>query len=498
LASTPNLSLRRVQSGAILTHRADARRPLPQSGRGEYGPAMSAAVPYAPPVPPAPVRPLSLPAFLRAMRTNALGIWPEAAYEQEVVERSILGRRSILLNQPDAIHRVLVENHENYRRSPASVRILRPITGNGLLLAQGEDWRLQRRTVAPALAPRVLPLLVRHVAAVAQETLAYLRLQAGRDCDLLAAMQIAALEIAGRSMFSLEMREFGPGLRALIREFGLRSSHPTLLDLLLPPSVPTPRDFGRWRFKVRWMRYIAQIMEARLAAAATSGEARDLFDVLLEARDPESGRGFSREQLRDQVATLMLAGHATTAEALFWALTLLSRAAAEQETVAAEVGAVDLSPEGVASALPNLVRTRAVISEALRLYPPAFTIARAAIGADRAGSIDIAPGTLILIAPWVLHRHRRLWRHPEVFDPSRFMPEAPQPPRFAYLPFGSGPRVCVGAQFAMAEATLVLATLIQNFEIAMDPGETVLPVAIVTTQPDHPPRFRLRARRAGA
>ncbi|MBV8456523.1 MAG: cytochrome P450 [Acetobacteraceae bacterium] len=454
---------------------------------------MSIATAYIPPVPSVPLRPLSLPAFLRAVRTNALGIWPEAAYEQEAMEQSILGRRTILLNQPDAIHRVLVENHENYRRSPASIRILRPITGNGLLLAQGEDWRLQRRTVAPALTPRVLPLLMPHVAAVAQETVAFLRLQAGRDCDLLAAMQVAALEVAGRSMFSMEMRELGPGLRALIQEFGQRCSHPTLLDLLLPPSVPTPRDLVRWRFKLRWMRYVERIMEARLAVP-TAAEARDLFDLLLEARDPESGKGFSREQLRDQVATLMLAGHATTAETLFWALTLLSRVAAEQELVAAEVGAVDLSPEGAAAALPTLVRTRAVISEALRLYPPAFAIARAAIAADRAAGIDIAPGTVLLIAPWVLHRHRRLWRDPTVFDPSRFMPDAPQPPRFAYLPFGAGPRVCVGAQFALAEATLVLAALIQNFEIAMDPTEVVLPVAIVTTQPDHPPRFRLRAR----
>jgi cytochrome P450 len=343
----------------------------------------------------------------------------------------------------------------------------------------------------------VLPLLMRHVAAVAQETVAYLRLQAGRDCDLLAAMQVAALEVAGRSMFSLEMREFGPGLRALIQEFGLRSSHPTLLDLLLPPSVPAPRDLIRWRFKIRWKRYMERIMEARLAAPK-AGEARDLLDLLLEARDPESGKGFSRAQLRDQVATLMLAGHATTAEALFWALTLLSRAGAEQEMAAAEVGAADLSPERAAAVLPMLVRTRAVISEALRLYPPAFAIARAAIRADRAGGIDIAPGTVLLIAPWVLHRHRRLWRNPALFDPSRFMPDAPQPPRFAYLPFGAGPRVCVGAQFALAEATLVLAALIQNFEIAMNPGEVVLPVAIVTTQPDHPPRFRLRERRAGA
>jgi cytochrome P450 len=146
------------------------------------------------------------------------------------------------------------------------------------------------------------------------------------------------------------------------------------------------------------------------------------------------------------------------------------------------------------AAMPHLVRTRAVISEALRLYPPAFALAREAIGPDRVGSIEIPRGTVLLIAPWVLHRHRKLWRDPDAFDPSRFLPDAPPVPRFAYLPFGAGPRVCVGAQFALTEATLVLATLIREFQVTLDDPVPLLPVAIVTTQPNHPPTFRLQSR----
>jgi cytochrome P450 len=144
--------------------------------------------------------------------------------------------------------------------------------------------------------------------------------------------------------------------------------------------------------------------------------------------------------------------------------------------------------------MPHLMRTRAVISEAIRLYPPAFAIAREAIGKDRIGDLDIPRGTVLLIAPWVLHRHQRLWRDADAFDPSRFLPDAPPIPRFAYLPFGAGPRVCVGAQFALAEATLVLAMSIREFEVTLDDPMPVLPVAVVTTQPDHPPTFRLRTR----
>jgi cytochrome P450 len=198
--------------------------------------------------------------------------------------------------------------------------------------------------------------------------------------------------------------------------------------------------------------------------------------------------------LRDQLATLLLAGHQTTAVTLFWALTLLAQAPAEQERVAAEVATRDFGEDAATETLGNLPQTRAVVNETLRLYPAAFTMAREAIAADEAGGIAIPRGALILIAPWVLHRHRRHWRDPDAFDPSRFLPGAPPPERFAYLPFGTGPRVCVGAQFALAEATLVLGALIRDFRVELIGREPVLPVGIVTTQPDHAPWFRLSRR----
>jgi cytochrome P450 len=180
---------------------------------------------------------------------------------------------------------------------------------------------------------------------------------------------------------------------------------------------------------------------------------------------------------------------------LFWALHLVAATPEVEERIAAEAAPLDLGPEGAAEALPTLVYTRAVVQETLRLYPPAFTLARQARGADAAGGIAIPARAVVLIAPWVLHRHRRLWDEPEKFDPARFLPGATPPERCAYLPFGMGPRVCIGAQFALTEATLVLAAMVRAFHIERADTEPVVPVAVVTTQPDHPPLFRLAPRR---
>jgi len=447
-----------------------------------------------PPVPAAPDQGLSLPAFLRAIRTNTLTMWTTAAYEQDVVIRRFFGRSSVLVNAPEAIRRVLVDNPGNYRRSPASIRILRPITGNGLLLSEGEAWRHQRRIIAPALAPRVMPMLARHIVETAQSQIASIEERVARGpVDLLALMQGLTLEIAGRSMFSLEMGAFGPQLRQGLTEFAQRFGRPFLFDMLLPPSVPTVRDLRRRRFQARWMRLIETIMHDRMREAQPETP-RDLFDLLRAARDPETGEAFSASQLRDQLATLLLAGHETTAVTLFWSLTLLAQDPQEQTRLAEEVRGLAIEPDAAMAILPQLVRTRAVVSEALRLYPPAATIAREAIGPDRLGDLDLPKRSLVMIAPWVLHRHRKFWRDPDAFDPLRFMPDAPAVPRFAYLPFGAGPRICVGAQFALTEAVLVLAMLLQRFEFALDDARPILPVAIVTTQPDHPAQFRLRVR----
>jgi cytochrome P450 len=449
---------------------------------------------FVPPVPPPPDAPLGLRQFLRAVRTNALTIWTRDAYTKDATVRYFLGRRNVLINEPTAIHHVLVDNHANYRRSPASIRILRPITGQGLLLSEGEAWRLQRRTIAPALAPRVLPMLAHHIVTVTQAAMERLAAQAAQGpVNLLATMQMLALEIAGQSMFSIEMQQYGAAMRRLLEEFALRYAQPRMFDMLLPPAIPTLHDLGRARFRKRWMALIDSVVRARLAQPAPD-QPRDLFDLLRAARDPESGAGFSHTELRDQVATLILAGHETTAVALFWALIMLAQAPDEQQWLAEEAATVVLDPATAFTTQAGLPRARAVVSETLRLFPPAFVVVREAIGQDQVAGVDLPPRSVVMIAPWVLHRHHGLWRDPASFDPSRFMPDQPAPPRHAYLPFGTGPRVCVGAQFALTEATLVLTALVQRFQVRLVDRRPILPVAIVTTQPDHPPLVHLRAR----
>src|SRR5256885_6509438 len=262
-------------------------------------------------------------------------------------------------------------------------------------------------------------------------------------------MHYLAIEVAGRAMFSLEMDAFGPRMREMLRDYGERLAQAGVLDILLPPIVPAPQDFARWRFRRRWLRLIDEIVAAR-PKKAVAGAPRDLLDLM--AVDPETGAPVPRRRLADQVATMIAAGHATTAVALFWAFYLVASTPAVQERIAAEAGPLDLAPEGAAEALPHLVYTRAVVQEASRLYPPAYGIFRLARRADEAGGVAVPKGAIVMIAPWLLHRHKTLWTEPDAFDPGRFLPGAPPPDRFAYLPFGMGPRVCVGAQFARAEA----------------------------------------------
>jgi cytochrome P450 len=214
----------------------------------------------------------------------------------------------------------------------------------------------------------------------------------------------------------------------------------------------------------------------------------------MQARDPDTGAGFSPEQLRDQVATMITAGHETTGVALFWALYLLAMDPDAQERVAAEVAGLRLDGSAAEPEAGRLAYTRAVIDEAMRLYPPAFAVVRASRGAATVHGIKVQRGSLMMVAPWVLHRHRDLWKDPGAFDPTRFLPGTPAIDRFAYLPFGIGPRVCIGAHFALTEATLVLGALIQAFRIEKDGARPVLPIAVVTTQPDHAPSFRLHPR----
>jgi unspecific monooxygenase len=227
-------------------------------------------------------------------------------------------------------------------------------------------------------------------------------------------------------------------------------------------------------------------MIAKRRAFVSADAPRDLFELMVAARDPETGHAFNDRQLADQVATMILAGHETTATALFWALYLLALDQDTQTRVAAEA-----TRAGPTSDTNDLPFTRAALDETLRLYPPAYLIARAAYGPDRVGDVAVARNDIVFVAPWLLHRHAKLWDDPHAFKPERFAADAPPHARFSYLPFGFGPRVCIGAQFALTEATLALARIIGAFEVRLADSRPVTPVGIVTIQPDHSPPFRL-------
>jgi cytochrome P450 len=446
-------------------------------------------------VPPSPPRaPESMTAFKRlaAMRESAIGTWGQRAYEEDILRGRFFLNSSFILNTPDAIRHVLVDNYENYSRTPAGFRVLRPMLGEGLLIAEGRAWKHQRRTLAPAFTPRAVATLIPHMVAVTDETVAKLRGLTGGAVDLREIMQRMTLEIAGRTMFSFGMERHGATLRDFVMEYGDRLARPHFLDLVLPRDWPSPRDFARARFRKRWTRFVAMLMTERRAAGKQEGApARDLFDLMNAARDPETNQAFNDVQLGDEVATMILAGHETTATALFWSLYLLALDPVAQEQLAAEARQMPASGE---PDLDRLKFTRAVVDETMRLYPPAFLIARAAIGADVIAGMPIRKNDVILIAPWLLHRHEKLWREPNAFIPERFMPPATPPDRFAYLPFGVGARVCIGAHFALVEATLALARIIAAFRVTLLDKEPVMPMGVVTTQPDRSPMFHIAPR----
>jgi len=446
---------------------------------------------------PRPPRPKPLPVprpqwrTLLQLRRNALSTWGEPAYRELVLAGPFLGRQSLLLNEPGAIKQVLVDKAAAYGRTPATLRILHPMIGDGLFLAEGEAWRFQRRTAAPAFAPKSLGLVATIAARRTAAALDRLAREGRRIADLLALFQELALEIAGEALFSQALEPFTRRLRAQLDRYGTRLARPSPLDLALPRGWPSPAELLRRRMGRSWFALVAEIVAERRARGIEEPP-RDLFDALASARDPETGRGFSERELLDQIATFLIAGHETTALALFWSSYLLALVPEVQDAVAAEATNADLAPEAAPhAALPV---ARAVVQEALRLYPPAFTIVREAREADEVAGHRLAPGDLVVVAPWVLHRHERLWVEPDRFDPRRFLPGAPPVDRFAYMPFGVGPRVCIGARFALVEASVVLAVLLARHRLELVGPKRVLPVAVVTTHPDRRPAFRLGPR----
>jgi cytochrome P450 len=427
--------------------------------------------------------------MLLALRRNAFSAFPPRCLDEPVVKLRVAGRHLVLATSPDAIRHIMITHADDYVRLPFGRRVLGPIVGRGLLVSEGETWRRQRRAMAPAFTPRNVPIMARHIIRCTEVACDRLERSRGTQVNLLHELQMLSLEIAANSLFSMEASTFGPELRKMVSKYmdTVGRLYPT--DVLLPDGVPTLLRARRALFRRRWIRLIHSIIEIRAGGARVDAP-RDLFDLLREAHDSDR-----EDLLADEVSTMIVAGHETTALTLFWMCTLLAKAPQWQTALAIEARRVDLSAEGAATGLPKLMITRAVVEETLRLYSPAFMTGRLAKRAHEICGTRIPEGSIVLIPYWLLHRNPRWWPNPGAFDPSRFL-SGTEPDRFTYLPFGVGRHVCIGAQLAMSEATLAIARLLQKFTIAMTSDRPVLPVGTLSTRPDHAPTFVLQAREA--
>lgn len=454
--------------------------------------------------PPAPVpnaKPLgTLPMLIRFWR-NPLDTWTRFNFEWPITQANgVLGRIAVVC-EPAAIKRVLIDNAANYPKDPLQLRVLSPGLGDGLLTSEGDEWRKQRRALAPLFTPRMVLSFAPAMIATAEWLIErWAPLRPGRRLDIAGEMSVATLEVLQRTIFpaglSREPRDFARGMSELVTALG--TLHP--FDLLGAPEwLPRLGKRSPAHALDFFNAAVDDILAARRAnapASAEQGPPRDLLTMLLEARDPQTGEGLSEVEVRANVVTFIGAGHETTANALTWSLFLLSQHPAWREEVEAEVDAVLGERPLEAEMVERLPCVRATLDEAMRLYPPAPSLSREALTADMLAGEKIHPGTLVVISPYVVHRHKLLWRDPNHFDPTRFMPgEREKIDRFAYLPFGVGARSCIGMSFALQEATIFLAAILRSYRLDLAPGHKVAPIQRVTLRPKGGMPMVLRRRR---
>ena len=457
------------------------------------------SVGFRPPFPIPRTRTVGPLQTIAILRRNPLELWSEAHYREPILSgKTMLGERAVV-SDPTAIRRVFLDNAANYRKDELQLRVLRPGLGRGLLTADGEDWRAQRRALAPLFAPRQVAAFAPAMHDVARANVERLRRKrAGRVVDLSDEMARLTLEMLEHTLFSQGLGRDASEFQTAVSRYFETAGRVDPLDLLgLPSFIPRlgqRRARGTLEF---FARAVNDIIAARRALIASGAPApRDILALLLEAHDPETGRGMSEDDVRANIVTFIGAGHETTANALTWSLFLLSQAPDWRARVEAEVdGAFD--PAGNDASLDHLPVTRAVLEEALRLYPPAAILSREAIDADVLSGRRIRAGTVVTIAPFLLHRHHTLWRDPDMFDPSRFIGTARDAiDRFAYLPFGAGPRVCIGQGFALLEGVMALAHLVRAFRFDLMAGHRVEPVQRITLRPKYGMRMTMSERAA--
>jgi cytochrome P450 len=444
---------------------------------------------FRPPRPGPQPRALGPIALLKALRRNPLECWTKAHFEEPIVLGGFPFGRVAVVSEPAAIRKVLVENSHDYRKSALERRILSPRLRNGLVAVDAEQWSVQRRTLAPLFTRKALSQLAPAMADAAAALVARWRDRPrGSLLDVKTEMSALALDGLLRSIFHQGIVGDAQAMRAAMVTFFESAGRIDPFDVIgLPDSIPR---ITRWRVRAL-LRSFDAALDATIAQrrgglnARPADAAHDMLGIMLAASDPETGRRLSEAEVRGNVLTFIFAGQETTSTALTWALYLLSQSPEWTARITAESQrAHDTQGEELIAHLPE---TRAVLDEAMRLYPPIVGITRTATKEGELAGCAIAGGTMVVVAPYVLHRHARLWDDPERFDPGRFLDgNGRKIDRYSYLPFGVGPRMCIGAGFALQEATLVLAAIMRNFALALAPGQSVWPQQRFTLRPRDP------------
>lgn len=439
--------------------------------------------PLAGPVPPKDR--LKLGALLRVLRENPIASFSEEAYDEPIIEYRLFTLSTLLVSDPEGIKHVLLDNAANYQKAEMGRRVLEPGLGRGLLTSEGEVWRAQRRLMAPAFDHASMRGYAPTVSAMVETLMeSWAGAPPGAPFDIYTVMKRLTLRIISQTMFSSD----ADAVTAILeRSFAdaQSSSMPNILDFMGFPAwlAGWRRNEFRRRLFVPFDAVIHRLIDDRRHPGQGSEGRLDLLARLVSVRDVDSN-GLSPDEIRSQAITIFLAGHETTSLALTWTWYLLARHPAHEARLHAELDEVLGGRLPTYDDLPDLPYTRMVIEESMRLYPPAPLISREPIAEDVICGHRVGKGTYIGINPWVVHRHRRLWDDPLRFDPERFTPERSAiRPRFAYLPFGGGPRICIGAAFAMMEAVIVLAALAQKYKFRLVPGHAVEPRGLITLQP---------------
>jgi cytochrome P450 len=432
-----------------------------------------------------PEKRLSFFKSIKVAKQNAMATIPRIAYREPFWQGSPFLGNALLVNDPVVLKHMLLDNVANYPKADLERDILGAAFGEGLLVSEGEKWRSHRRIMSPAFDFRSL---VSYAPAVTDHAVAFLEgwdaRADGTKVDIAAEMTTLTLHIIARTMFSADAADMGEMVGETMHR-GQEQLVVSLLDIL--PVV------GPWHLSGMMKRVhntfsaldtaMVDLIETR--AKAPANPPRDLLDRLVAAHDCETGAGLTNREVRDEVVIIFLAGHETTAVALTFIWYLLSQHPEAEAKLHAELQTVLGGRAPTHADIANLPYTRMVIEEAMRLYPPAPGLAtRQAVETDEICGQKVKKRQMVMIVPWVLHRHERLWEDPLRFDPERFSPErSAARPRFSYLPFGGGPRICIGAQLAMMEATLILATLAQGYRLRLAPGPEIELQSRVTLRP---------------